>query len=137
MAESLEWELVGDVMVVMTRPGPIPQPRWDNYISDIVENDVRLVFALVAGSITVNATQRKSAADVLKQKNSSAVVLTDSRVARGILTAISWLGANVKAIPWSDIDRAVEETSSPAPVSKRLKQLAEKFHQVTKDLAGD
>jgi hypothetical protein len=138
MAESLDWERVDDIMVVKTRPGPITDARWNKYIADVETGTIRVVFALVWGSITVTATQRKSAAESLKKTGSSAIVLTDSRISRGILTAISWMGGSVKAWSWADLDKAVGDTGSSNTTRAELTRIARAFYDSVKETdAGD
>ncbi|MCA9698781.1 MAG: hypothetical protein KC431_14750, partial [Myxococcales bacterium] len=101
----------------------------NRYIEDVAQDSVRLVLALVWGSITITATQRRSAADVLKRKGSRAVVLTDSRISRGVLTAVSWLGGNIQGYPWSQLEQAVEDAGGESETKVKLRDVSRKYYQ--------
>jgi hypothetical protein len=55
------------------------------------------------------------------------VIITDDVLVRGVVTAVSWLGANVKSFAWKDIDRAfarlgvLERKASLFPIIERLR----------------
>lgn len=124
-----EYELVDDVMVTRNRPGPVDDRLWNKYIEELLKADVKATFSLVEGSITVTATQRRSAAEALKTKSLPAVVIIDDRISRGILTAISWLGGNVKGFSWSEVDKAVNAVDTSPATRAKLATLAKKFLQ--------
>jgi hypothetical protein len=124
------WELLQDVMVTQTVPGPISDELYINqFVSDLKKNTVRVIFSVAFGATSLTATQRKAAADVLRDKHILAIVVTDSRMTRGIITAVSWLGANAKAFGWDDVDlsKAVQATGASAELQARLTQIAKKF----------
>lgn len=122
-----EYEIVDDVMVTRNRPGSVDDKLWNRYIDELLRSKVKATFSLVEGSITVTATQRKSAADALKTKNLPAVVIIDDRISRGILTAISWLGGNVKGFSWAEADKAVEAIDTSEVTRAKLRLLTKAF----------
>jgi hypothetical protein len=122
-----EYEIVDNVMVTRNRPGTVDDGLWNRYIDELMRASVKSTFSLVEGSITITATQRKAAADALKAKNLPAVVIIDDRISRGILTAISWLGGNVKGFSWSEIDKAVSAVDTSTETRAKLTKLAKEF----------
>lgn len=122
-----EYELVDDVMVTRNRPGTVDDRLWNKYIEDLLKANVKATFSMVEGSITVTATQRRSAAEALKSKDVPAVVIIDDRISRGILTAISWLGGNVKGFSWSEVDEAVKAVGTAPATRAKLATLAKQF----------
>lgn len=122
-----EWEVVDDIMVTRNRPGDVDDKDWNAYIDTLMKSNVRGTFSLVDGSITITATQRKAAADALTSKKIPAIVIIDNRFSRGILTAISWLGGNIKAFGWKDIEKAVSTVDSSSGTKKKLLEIAASF----------
>lgn len=124
------WELVDDVIITQTVPGPISDELYINrFVGDLKKNKVRVIFSVSMGETSLTATQRKAAADVLRDKGILAVVVTDSRMTRGIITAVSWLGANAKAFGWedSDLEKAVKATDVGPEAQARLLKIARDF----------
>ncbi len=72
------------------------QPEWEHYVGILTkaDNDKLATGLLVlSDGVGPDSMQRRMLAD-LKLKTA---VVTLSRVARGIATALSWVGANIKA----------------------------------------
>lgn len=131
---AFAWDIVDDVIVTRQFPNKeVPDPLWDAFIKDLKESNARHIFSLTIGSATLKATQRKSAADVLRDNGIPATVITDNRLTRGILTAVSWLGAKVKAFSWDEIDAALAAAEiAPREQRWKIKRLAENFLEASK-----
>ncbi len=141
MRNNHEWEIVDDVMVTRTIPGPLSDELYvDGFVGDLRRADaVRVIFSVSTGATSLTATQRKAAAEVMRQNDLGAVVLTDNRLVRGIITAVSWLGANANAFPWTDqgIEKAVAATNASQATQQRLREIATAFRsQYTERAAG-
>lgn len=122
------WEPVDEVMVTRTKPGQIPDDEMDAFIADLRSNKrIKVVFAVVSGTVSITAVQRKAVAEVLKSRSIRAVVLTDAAVTRGIITAISWLGGNMKGFGWSEVDKALDYTNASPSAKDRLRTIAAEF----------
>lgn len=124
------WELFDDIMVTQTVPGPITDELYINqFVGDLKASNARVIFSVSMGSTPLTATQRKAAADVMRDKQLMAVVVTDSRMTRGVITAVSWLGANAKAFGWEDADlaKAVQATGASTELQARLLEVSKAF----------
>lgn len=121
------WEIVGEVAVSMAFPGEIPVDVWDRYLADVQRYRSRYILALSTGSNSINATQRKAVADVLRKQEILAVVVSDSALTRGIVTAVSWLGAKTKSFNWNQVDQALAELPAKPADAARIRKLAEAF----------
>lgn len=101
------WAIVGDrLLISLTQAGPIPDARWQHFLRDLRESRVPYVLGTSVGSVDVNSVQRKSVAELLKGKRIA--VVTDHRVARGIVTALGWLGLDIKSFSWSQLTQSVD-----------------------------
>lgn len=79
----------------LTREGAIPDEHWQLYLSDIRRPTTKVVMGIGIGRMSVNSKQRRSAALILHDKRVAAVL--NSSVARGIATAFSWLGLQLRS----------------------------------------
>jgi predicted Fe-Mo cluster-binding NifX family protein len=123
-----QWEIIGDIVFTRTREGVIPDETWARFLADI-KKGARIVFAVSEGDPAPSPTQRRDAAKALTDHGVTAIVITESRISRGILTAMSWFGANVKAYSWTELDKAIEHASSSAPVQKEIRARADAFRK--------
>lgn len=123
-----EWELVGDVLVTITNThgDKIPLAQWDPFIATLQSEETTRLFALVIGAATIDATQRKTAADTFRGHGIMTAVVSDDRMTRGVLTALSWLGADVKAFRWADAEDAVKHISEEPATSSKLREVIER-----------
>ena len=118
-----EWEVIGDVIATRTS-GAMPQDAWAGFIRDLIRHDVKRIFSLVVGPATLSANQRKHGAETFKARNIEAVVVTDHRLTRGIITALSWLGTNIRGYSWADLDDALVYVSQSAEQRLALERIA-------------
>jgi hypothetical protein len=103
-----KWTFVGDIAITFTTGGQLPEQSWDGFISDLKRKPVSRYLATNVGSAEVTSLQRKKFVDLSKVKPFPVAVVTDERVVRGLVTAISWLGVNVKAFAWSELHDATK-----------------------------
>lgn len=125
MKEPHEWHLVGDVMVTFTIAGTITDRLWERFIADLKNNTVRVIFSC-ADNANISSTQRKLTSEALQAKNIYAVVVTNSRITRGMLTAISWLGGSLNGYSWDDLEGAIKAAKNPS-AEKEIRALALSF----------
>jgi hypothetical protein len=128
MKEPHEWHLVDDVMVTFTIAGTISDRLWDRFIADLKNNNVRVIFSC-ADNGNISSSQRKLTSETLQAKNIYAVVVTNSRITRGMLTAISWLGGQLNGFSWDDLDGALKAAQNPK-VENQIRDLALSFRKM-------
>lgn len=119
-----EWAVYGRTMVTRTKSGEIPKDLWTPFMTALQTTEVNKLLALVVGAASINATQRAEVAKAFKEKDLQVAVVTNDRVVRGVITALSWLGARVKPFAWSDADRAVDSLELPEGHGTSLKAVA-------------
>ncbi|MEM9456989.1 MAG: hypothetical protein AAGF11_22620 [Myxococcota bacterium] len=126
--DGYKWYVIGDIVVTRQMPGySIADSLWDDFLSTLKNNELRHCFSLTIGSAPVKPTQRKSAAEVLSENDIPATVLTDNRLTRGILTAVSWLGANVRSFSWDELDTAMEVADVPTQYREDVRKIAAEY----------
>ena len=108
----LDWAVVQGVVIARTSPGKLTSPLWDEFMSEVGLSEAPHVFVMVIGDASISSSQRKEAADVMKAKAMTALVVADSRLSRGIATAMSWMGAAVKPYYWREFQDALGELSA-------------------------
>lgn len=95
------WVVVGDMLISVTQEGDVPMDVWEPFIADLGSTSVKRILGLAIGAITIHAKQRRSAVIAMKDKRVAAVV--GSSVARGIATALSWMGLQLRAYDWDSL----------------------------------
>lgn len=101
------WAIMSNrVLISLTQAGPIPEARWKQFLDDFRASGVQYVLGTSVGSVDVNSVQRKSVSELLKGKRIA--VVTDHRIARGIVTALGWLGLDIKSFDWPSLTVAVD-----------------------------
>lgn len=108
---SHAWVVVGDMLISVTQEGDVPMDFWEPFIADLSSPSVKRVLGLAVGSITIHAKQRRSAVVAMKDKRVAAVV--GSSVARGIATALSWMGLQLRAYDWASLSDAFDYLEPP------------------------
>lgn len=102
------WAIVGDLLISVNGPGMIQDDRYAQFIHDMRTKPIRKYFAGAIGKTEASSLQRKQAAEIMKSRGIRCAVVTDDGMTRGLVTAISWLGANLKAFSWNDVGSAVK-----------------------------
>lgn len=94
------WVVYGDLVMSVTREGQVPEEHWDLYIQDLRRPTTKVVLGYGVGAMQVTSRQRRSAALALHDKRVAAVL--NSSVARGIATAFSWLGLQLRSFAFTE-----------------------------------
>jgi hypothetical protein len=113
----------GTWLISLSRPGVVTDREWDDFLDAIRRSpDLKYVIGVSLGTVTLNSVLRKKAADLLKERGIFAVVITDDKMVRGVATAVSWVGAKVKAFSWEDIDAALEFVGASPDAMARMRK---------------
>ena len=105
---NMKWRRVGDVMICVSGNGAVPDEVWARYLDSLENEPITKYIGVTIGSTQVTSVQRKSGTEVLKRRGIQPAVVTDDRLVRGIVTAASWLGLDIKAFATDDIPKALE-----------------------------
>jgi hypothetical protein len=129
-----KWVFVGDMVITFSTAGELNDDEWTNFINDIKNKQVARYLATNIGTIEVNSVQRKKFVDVSKLKPFPVAVVTDERLVRGLVTAISWFGVNVEAFSWKDLQNAIRhlgvDPTAEQDVINAIRKLAQECNML-------
>jgi len=103
-----KWEIVDDLLIAFGTSGPISDRDWDGFFKQLQNPQVKRHLGATIGAIETNSVQRKAASNVLKVRKIPVVVVTSASIVRGIVTAVSWLGVDIKAFDWPDLQKGMD-----------------------------
>jgi hypothetical protein len=66
-------------------------------------------------------------AEVLRSRNIPTAAVTDERLVRGLITAVSWLGVDIKPFAWSEVHNAVTYLKVPSIFADKVYETAMAF----------
>lgn len=104
----IRWAIVDHVLIVLSGTGSVPDDQWQGMHAAMNEEAVRVYLGVSVGSVHLTRAQRQEGAETVKRRKLLAVVVTDERLVRGVVTAVRWLGADVNAFPLDELDQALE-----------------------------
>lgn len=101
--------IVEDVLLWANGPG-VPDEDDFNKVMEFIKQQDKLsaMVVVTADNATLNSTQRKSMNDLWQNHGLKMAVLTTSRLARGVLTALKWFGVASRHFEPSDLSGALE-----------------------------
>ena len=120
--EGHRWVIIDELVISFTEVGPSRDAVWHAFVNDLISRRVTKYLATSIGSVNVNSVQRKIVSEALKQRNVAVAAVTDDRLVRGLVTAVAWLGVNIKPFSWSEIGEAVNYLNiSPAKTERIIR----------------
>lgn len=115
------WLVAGDLIISLTQEGPIPDETWDRFVADVERTTTKRMLGIGIGTIHVNSPQRRTLANAMHDKRVAAVL--GSSVARGVATALGWMGLKIRTFSWKDIGNAFEYLGSPDSTTQEAVEL--------------
>ncbi|NJK33399.1 MAG: hypothetical protein HC927_13910 [Deltaproteobacteria bacterium] len=106
MSSSLSWAIAGDVLIAFNRPHPIPDDVFELFIKTIPTYQYAKLLATSTGPANISSTQRKHFSEIFR--SAKVATVSDHRLTRGVITAMGWLGLDIKAFGWDRLRDAVE-----------------------------
>ncbi len=101
------WSVHEGVAVVVHAPGEPSDAEFDEFMADIREASVRGL-VVVAPQAKLSARQRKQMQQWFQGSKARGAVVTNSTVARGVVTAIGWFKVPIRAFAPNDLEGAFE-----------------------------
>ena len=124
-----KWTELGNLMVGYSTEGQIPDDVWRRFIHDLKTKSFTKYLGASVGYLEVTSIQRKQVAEALKGKSVSLAVVTDEKLVRGIVTAASWLGINVKSFSWAEMNDAFNYLGVPSYLQGRATDAIEELRR--------
>jgi hypothetical protein len=101
-----DWVILDDLVVTITRPGNSDDSVWKDFAKDVETKKVTRCLGGAIGNAALTSVQRKIVADALKKNHVKVAAISEDRLVRGVITAVSWLGVDIKAFDWSQVREA-------------------------------
>jgi hypothetical protein len=108
---NFSWVFVGETLIVFTAPGVLKDERLDLLLREVKEHPVKYGIGASIGKGEMTSLQRKKSADVFSGVR--LVGILDDRLTRGIMTALGWLGMNIKGFEWEYARDAIVHLGIP------------------------
>lgn len=119
MPAQYKWTVVGDVLLNYGTPGPVPDELWQGMLKEMKKPHVKKYLPAIVSS-EPNSLQRKQAIEILKEKRIPVALVTDDKMVRGLAMAASWLGTDVKAFSWIELEKAFRYLKVPPTMDQAL-----------------
>jgi hypothetical protein len=122
---SMVYQRAAGTMVIANGPTNPTETEWATYIASIKDlgSQVQRVLVFTAGG-TLNAKQRADIERLLGKVRIS--ILTNSIVARGTVTALSWFGISVAAFAHDQVTRAMDYIGVPPGERELVRETLER-----------
>jgi hypothetical protein len=111
-----KWINLGDLLISFSTAGPVPTDVWDEFLKHVNEAPVSKFLGASVGLFEVSSIQRKQLSNIMMKRKIPIAAVTDEKLVRGIVTAASWLGVNVKAFAWVDLRQAIRHLGVARPM---------------------
>ena len=110
---NLTWAISGGLLISFGQTGSVPTERWSEFISALDSGKLTHILSMSSGDFQIDSLQRKTAADIVKARKFRCAVVVDSVITRGVLTALGWIGVQLKSFPPSQTRDALEYLAVP------------------------
>ncbi len=107
MSATMAWSVVNGILVTVHSAAPPRDDEWTRYLRDAGTTGLTGNLVLTDGG-GPNAMQRKQIEELPQIRLLPTAVVTTSRLVRGIVTAISWMGKNIRAVAPTALDAAFD-----------------------------
>lgn len=116
--KNLSFRVVGDVLVSALATRNPDDPEWEAYVAAYVgmpSDGTSKVLAVTDGG-GPTSWQRMRLQDVLRGREQRAAVVTTSRMARAVVSALSWFNPGVKAFAPARLGDALDYLDVAEPL---------------------
>ncbi len=115
IGNTISYDIRGSLLLYVGTPAPPASGEWANWVGALRERahaaeGARLVVVAADGGPTV--VQRKQLIEAVKSAKLKTAVVSDSLLARGIVTAFKWYGLDLDVFKTSGIEGAYRFVSA-------------------------
>jgi hypothetical protein len=134
---SLTFGRVGNCLILVHPEKPPTDAEWDSYLAFLEENRgdrVRLLVSTQGGGPSAQQrTRLRTVIDRYPGKKLTTAILTESMVARGMVTAISWFMPGLQAFSPNQMPSALDYLGIPRALETEITRT---ILQLRRSLAG-
>ena len=120
MTAKIKWSLVDDFLISCATQGLFEAATWDALVKDLNTKPIRKYLVATLGTAELTSVQRKQVSEVLVRKKIGVAVVTDQPIVRHLVTAVSWLGVDVRAFPWTEVRQAAQHLGATGMQEERV-----------------
>ena len=122
---KFKWTTVNGVMIGVTGAGEMPVEEWERFVAHMNQGESTRYLQYAVGSTSLTSVQRKIGIDAVNNNSIAVVMVTDSPIVRGIVTAASWFGVKVKSYSPNQLGEAITALDIPADQHEDVLRAAE------------
>jgi hypothetical protein len=117
---QFEWKILGDVIIGVTGSGDMPEVEWQQFVAAMRSQPVTKYIQFAAGGTVLSSVQRKIGIDAVNEKKIKVVMVTDSPIVRGVVTAASWFGVKVSSWRPTQLEEAVNHLGVGPELARKI-----------------
>jgi hypothetical protein len=103
----MAWSRFREVYLLVHAPGIPADEDWSEFIRDVTTT-VLPGIVVMAGNAKLSPSQRADVQQWFLENGVRGSVVTDSALARGVVTALGWFKVKLKSFSPSELDRALD-----------------------------
>lgn len=121
------WRRVGDFHLMCTDAGvPVPNELWDEVLAALDDPTLKGCISMVGddGAPKLDKQQWTRSNTVIRKHGFKTLVMTDHRSTLAMVTASSWLGLEVQARPWAELEQGMAFLEVPIELREAFREAA-------------
>lgn len=110
---AMKLTVIGDLLLSVSTAGSedggvLSDADMKEFLRNLRHAPITKYVAGMYGTFKSSSVQRKEGSELVKSRGIATAVVTDDRIVRGFVTAMSWLGAKVSAFSWAEREAALK-----------------------------
>jgi len=136
----VRWAVIERVVITCTSSGTLEDKVLEAILDDMRKSNVDRSLGLALGSAHMTGIQRRKVVDFMRDRKLKAVLLTDSAIVRGIMTALSWFNDSISGGGLNDLEQALDtlaiEVQQRAQVRRTALELRSEVSSALREHSG-
>ncbi len=108
ITKTIAWRTLDDLLIIAHSDATVTEAETKEIFVALENPSVKSVIVHAGGKVVLDARTRSDLAKVVKEHELQVVVLTDSAMQRGVVTALGWVTGRHSSFAPSDIDGAFD-----------------------------
>jgi hypothetical protein len=123
------WSRHDGVLVVVHAPGEPSEAEWGQFMDEARSAPTQGLL-VIAPDASLSAKQRREVQHWFSEGGTRGAVVTDSKLTRGVVTAISWFKIPIKAFSPRDLEKALDFLGVAPDASQEVQRIAHDLQQL-------